>query len=45
MTDRDALDAVRHAALWFTPSEAGLAPLLDLIGDARVVLIGSGTPI
>lgn len=43
MTDRDALDAVRHAALWFTPSEAGLAPLLDLIGDARVVLIGEAT--
>lgn len=43
MNDRDALDAVRHAALWFTPSEDGLAPLLDLIGDARLVLIGEAS--
>ena len=43
MNDRDALDAVRHAALWFTPSEDGLAPVLDLIGDARLVLIGEAT--
>jgi erythromycin esterase-like protein len=43
MSDRDALEAVRHAALWFTPSEDGLAPLLDLIGDARLVLIGEAT--
>ena len=43
MDDRDAVDAVRHAALWFTPSQDGLAPLLDLIGDARIVLIGEAT--
>jgi erythromycin esterase-like protein len=43
MTGHDALDAVRHAALWFTPSEDGLAPLLDLIGEARLVLIGEAT--
>jgi erythromycin esterase-like protein len=43
VNDRDALEAVRHAALWFTPSEDGLAPLLDLIGDARLVLIGEAT--
>lgn len=43
MNDRDALEAVRHAALWFTPAEDGLAPLLDLIGDARLVLIGEAT--
>jgi erythromycin esterase-like protein len=43
MNDRDALEAVRHAALWFTPGEDGLAPLLDLIGDARLVLIGEAT--
>ena len=49
MNDRDALDAVRHAALWFTSSSDrlassnGLAPLLDLIGDARLVLIGEAT--
>jgi len=43
MNDRDALDAVRHGAMWFTPSEDGLAPLLDLIGDARLVLIGEAS--
>jgi erythromycin esterase-like protein len=43
MTDRDTLDAVRHAALWFTPSEDGLRPILDLIGDAGLVLIGEAT--
>src|SRR2546428_10577105 len=43
MNDRDALDAIRHAALWFTPGADGLAPLLDLIGDARLVLIGEAT--
>src|SRR5438067_11982450 len=43
MNDRDALEALRHAALWFTPSIDGLAPLLDLIGDARLVLIGEAT--
>jgi len=43
MNDHEALDAVRHAALWFTPNEDGLAPLLDLIGDASIVLIGEAT--
>lgn len=43
MTNRDALEVVRHAALWFPPSEEGLAPLLDLIGDAHIVLIGEAT--
>ena len=43
MDDKDAVDAVRHAALWFAPGEAGTAPLLDLIGDARIVLIGEAT--
>ena len=43
MNDRDALEAVRLAALWFTPSEDGLAPLLDLIGDAHLVLVGEAT--
>ena len=43
MNDREALDAVRQAALWFTPSEDGLGPLLDLIGDASLVLVGEAT--
>ncbi|HTI41223.1 MAG TPA: erythromycin esterase family protein [Vicinamibacterales bacterium] len=43
MNAHEALDAVRHAALWFTPSEDGLGPLLDLIGDASIVLVGEAT--
>jgi erythromycin esterase-like protein len=51
MKDRDALDAVRQAAQWFpAPSNGDLAfpsdvlpVLLDLIGDARLVLIGEAT--
>ena len=43
MTNRDVLEAVRHAALWFPPGEEGLVPLLDLIGDAHLVLIGEAT--
>ena len=43
MTDRNTVEAVRDAALWFPPTQDGLAPLLDLIGDARIVLIGEAT--
>jgi len=50
MKDRDALDAVRAAAQWFPPPSAAsaerstlLATLLDLIGDARLVMIGEAT--
>jgi erythromycin esterase-like protein len=43
MSDYAALEAVRHAARWFSPTGDGSAPLLDLIGDARIVLIGEGT--
>ena len=51
MKDRNALDAVRQAAQWFPapfdggrPFPPGVLPvLLDLIGDARLVLIGEAT--
>ena len=43
MSDREEVEAVRHAALWFEPTRHGLRPLLDLIDDAHVVLIGEGT--
>lgn len=43
MENRAAVEAVRHAALWFEPTRAGLRPLLDLIDDAHVVLIGEAT--
>jgi erythromycin esterase-like protein len=38
-----ALDVVRREALWFEPTAAGLGPVLDAIGDARLVLIGEAT--
>jgi erythromycin esterase-like protein len=37
------LDVVRHEALWFEPTTDGLRPLVDAIGDARLVLIGEAT--
>jgi len=43
MTDREALEAVRHAARWFDPSSEGFEPLLDSIGDASLVLIGEAS--
>jgi hypothetical protein len=43
MTDRDALEAVRHPTRWFTPTADGLALLLDLIGDVRFVQIAEAT--
>jgi erythromycin esterase-like protein len=42
MADR-ALDVVRHDALWFEPTAGGLTPLVDAIGDARLVLIGEAS--
>ena len=39
----DELEIVRHEALWFESSADGLAPLVDAIGDARLVLIGEAT--
>src|SRR5687767_849637 len=42
MPDR-AVEAVRAAALWFEPGADGLAPLLDAIGDATLVLIGEAS--
>src|SRR5687767_9676511 len=43
MADQAAIDAVRHAALWFEPGPDGLAPVIDAIGDAHVVLIGEAS--
>jgi erythromycin esterase-like protein len=41
--DAAAIDPVRHASLWFERGPDGLAPLVDAIGDSRVVLIGEAT--
>jgi erythromycin esterase-like protein len=38
-----AVDIVRDHALWFEATGEGLGPLLDAIGDARLVLIGEAT--
>jgi erythromycin esterase-like protein len=38
-----AVEVVRREALWFEPTTDGLRPLVDAIGDARLVLIGEAT--
>jgi erythromycin esterase-like protein len=43
MSDRATLDVVRQEARWFEPSPEGFGPLLDRLGDARVVLIGEAS--
>src|SRR4051794_9441333 len=43
MSDRDTLDVLRRAAVWFEPSADGFGPLLDAVGDARLVLIGEAS--
>jgi len=37
------VDVVRHAAIWFEASQEGFGPLLEQIGDARLVLIGEAS--
>jgi erythromycin esterase-like protein len=36
-------DILRQHALWFEQTAEGMAPLVDAIGDARLVLIGEAT--
>jgi erythromycin esterase-like protein len=43
MNDRQAIDAVRQAAAWFEPAPDGFGPLLDMVGDASVVLVGEAS--
>lgn len=38
-----AVEIVRRDALWFQPTADGMGPLLEAIGDARLVLIGEAT--
>jgi erythromycin esterase-like protein len=38
-----ALTVVRHEALWWDSTMEGLRPLIDAIGDARLVLIGEAS--
>ena len=43
MNADSAVEMVRREALWFEPTSDGLGPLLDAVGDARLVLIGEAT--
>jgi erythromycin esterase-like protein len=43
MNGDSALDVVRREAIHFEPTEDGLGALLEVIGDARLVLIGEAT--
>ncbi|HWK11811.1 MAG TPA: erythromycin esterase family protein [Vicinamibacterales bacterium] len=43
ITERDTLDAVRRAALWFEPSADGLDSLVERCRNAGVVLIGEAS--
>ena len=38
-----AIDVVRDAALWFEPDSSGVGPMLEAMGDPKVVLIGEAT--
>src|ERR671919_1389240 len=41
--NRATLDVLRHAATWFKPTPDGFDPLLESIGDARLVLVGEAS--
>jgi erythromycin esterase-like protein len=43
MSTDATVETVQREALWFEPTADGLAPLLEEIGDARLVLIGEAT--
>jgi Erythromycin esterase len=38
-----AIEVVQREALWFEPTADGMGPLVEAIGDARLVLIGEAT--
>jgi erythromycin esterase-like protein len=43
MSDRDALEAVRRASIGFSRTAEAISPLMDLVGSAKLVLIGEAT--
>jgi erythromycin esterase-like protein len=40
---KTVVDVIRHAATWYEDTPDGFGSLLDLIGDARLVLIGEAS--
>jgi erythromycin esterase-like protein len=43
MAGDSAVDIIRHAALWFEHGRGGVDPLVEAVGDARIVLIGEAS--
>src|SRR5258706_15019625 len=43
MNDRDTVDVLREAAVWFEPGPDGFGGLLDAVGDSSLVLIGEAS--
>src|SRR5438132_8549917 len=43
MSEHDTIGVLRQAAVWFEPTPDGFGPLLDTIGDARLVLLGEAS--
>ena len=43
MAGHSVVDLVRDASQWFETGTEGVRPLVDAIGDARVVLIGQAS--
>jgi erythromycin esterase-like protein len=39
----DTTDAIRRAAFWFESEASGVAPLLESVGDAQLVLVGEAS--
>src|SRR5438309_799958 len=43
MSDEATLEVLRHAATWFESDLDGIAPLLNQVGDAELVLVGEAS--
>ena len=43
MQPHETLDIIRHTARWFEGGVDGVSPIIDAIGEARIVLIGEAS--